>query len=128
LPDRGGRLADPVRLRQPSGEWIETLAKIRALEFDYLVPGHGPVQTGPAYLDTLAALFESVRTQTRELLAGGADLEKLRSEIDLSEFETELCGDDPVLRRLFKAWFVTPFTLSAYKEATGEPIVQGQEG
>ena len=31
-------------------------------------------------------------------------------------------------KTLLKAWFLDPFSLSAYKEAKGEPIVQGQQG
>lgn len=110
------------------GDWIETLSKIQEFEFDYLVPGHGPVQTDASYLDTLKALFASVQAQTEALVAEGADLERVRAEIDVSEFEAKLCGEDVLLQRLFQGWFVTPFTLSTYKEATGEPIIQGQEG
>jgi len=109
-------------------DWIETLSKIQALEFDHLVPGHGPVQTNGGYLDTLKALFASILEQAEDIVADGGDLEKLRAEIEVSEFEAKLCGDDPLLQRLFRNWFVTPFTLSAFKEATGEPIIQGQEG
>lgn len=110
------------------GDWIETLSAIQELEFDYLVPGHGPVQTDASYLDTLKALFADMRKQTQELVADGADLERVRAEIDVSEFEAGLCGDDRLLRGLFRRWFVSPFTLSTYKEVKGEPIVQGQEG
>lgn len=109
-------------------DWIRTLSRIQELEFDYLVPGHGSVQTDGSYLDTLKALFASMRKQTQDLVADGADLERVRAEIDVSSFEEQLCGDDRLLRGLFRRWFVHPFTLSTYKEATGEPIVQGQEG
>jgi len=109
-------------------DWIATLNKIQALEFDQMVPGHGPVQSDGAYLETLKALFQSMLSQAEEIVAAGGDLEKLRTEVDVAEFETKLCGDDPLLQRLFKNWFVNPFALSVFKEASGEPIIQGQEG
>lgn len=108
-------------------DWIETLGKIQELDFEQLVPGHGPVQTGGAYLETLQALFASVLQQTQEIVADGGDLERLRAEVEVTEFADQLCGDSELLKSLFKNWFVTPFTLSTYKEAIGEPIIQGQE-
>ena len=33
------------------GQWLEALERIKELDFDYLVPGHGPV-TDKAYIDT----------------------------------------------------------------------------
>ena len=109
-------------------DWIETLSRIQELDFDHLVPGHGPVQSDAAYLDTLKALFASILEQAKKVVADGGVLEKLRAEVDVQEFEAKLCGEDRLLQGLFKRWFVTPFTLSAFKEASGEPIIQGQEG
>lgn len=100
---------------QPS-EWIATLGKLNALDFEHLIPGHGDVQHGKAYVGRVIALVESVRTQVRAARAAGLDLEATRKKVDLSAFERELAGDDPVARYFFKQNFSDPAIAAAFKE------------
>lgn len=97
-------------------EWIATLGKLSALDFDYLIPGHGDVQQGKAHVGRVIALVESVRTQVRAARAAGLDLEATRKKVDLSVFERELLGDDPVARYFFRQNFADPAIAAAFRE------------
>jgi cyclase len=80
-------------------EWIATMTKLAALDFDYLVPGHGDVQRGKTYLNRVIELVKTAQQP-------GADL---------SAFETEMTGGDPVLRYYFHELFVKPAVVEASK-------------
>jgi glyoxylase-like metal-dependent hydrolase (beta-lactamase superfamily II) len=100
---------------QPS-EWITTLGKLSALDFEHLVPGHGEVQHGKAYVGRVIELVKNVRTQVRAARAAGLDLEGTKKKVDLSAFERELLGDDPVGRYFFRQNFAEPAIAAAFKE------------
>lgn len=107
-------------------EWITTLEAIKALEYDWLIPGHGAVQTDTVYIDRLIALIAEVRAQIAPLAGAGMSLEEVRAEVDLTEHQALFSGGDAWIASRFNAWWVQPFVGVAYQEATGEPIVQGQ--
>jgi glyoxylase-like metal-dependent hydrolase (beta-lactamase superfamily II) len=107
-------------------EWIKTLDALASLDYRYLVPGHGEVQQDVAYIRSLQALIEKVRGQAVDAVKGGATLAQLRERLDLGELEDTFTAGDARRKFLLKAWFLDPFSISAYKEAKGEPIVQGQ--
>jgi cyclase len=102
------------------GEWIDTLGKLRALEADTIIPGHGPVQKNREYLDLVVSLLESTLRQTQEAVKKGLSLEDARKAVDLESFRVKLAGDDPVRNKAFTDYFVTPAVERAYKEAKGE--------
>lgn len=106
-------------------QWIETLEKLAAYDFELLVPGHGAVQTDREHIRLVQAMLASVREQAAAAVARGLDLEATRSAIDLSPWEHQIAGDDPERKRLFKAWWTDPITRSAWLEAQDLPIVQG---
>jgi glyoxylase-like metal-dependent hydrolase (beta-lactamase superfamily II) len=107
-------------------EWIKTLDAVAALDYRYLVPGHGEVQTDTSYIRSLQALIAKVRDQAVAAVRGGATLAQVRERLDLGELEMVFTAGDPRRQFLLKAWFLDPFSISAYKEAKGEPILQGQ--
>lgn len=109
------------------GAWIETLDALAGLDWEYLIPGHGPVQTDDAYLQRLTALLEEVRAQAAIFAAAGLSVDEARAHIDLSAAEAGFTGGDPWRAFWFQRWFTTPIMLSAMREATGEAIVQGQQ-
>ena len=51
-------------------QWLEALERIRRLEFDFLVPGHGPV-TDKAYLDTQRMNLMEWETAVAAAIASG---------------------------------------------------------
>lgn len=90
----------PYGFSTQADEWIATLTKLSELEFSYLVPGHGDVQRGKTYLRRVIDLVKAVQTP-------GADL---------SAFEKEMAGNDPVLRYYFREYFVEPAVAEARKK------------
>ena len=109
-------------------DWVKTLDALAALDYRYLVPGHGQVQQDTTYVRSLQKLIEKVRANAIAAVKDGATLEQSRQRLDIGELENVFTGGDARRKFLLKAWFLDPFTLSAYKEAKGEPIVQGQTG
>ena len=97
-------------------EWLSTLRKLSTIDFETLVPGHGDVQKGKSYLNTIIELNESVQAQTRAALAAGLTLDRTRERVDLSRFEKLLAGDDPIKRYFFHEYFVKPAVEQAYKQ------------
>ncbi|HVH38089.1 MAG TPA: hypothetical protein VM757_05835, partial [Sphingomicrobium sp.] len=108
-----------------SGDWIETIGKIKALGFATLIPGHGQPQRDSAYLDKLVSALTDLRAQIFPLAKAGLSLEEVRKKVDFSK-SIDLFGTTPRLRANVPALFFEPMTGSVYKEALGQPIVQGE--
>jgi glyoxylase-like metal-dependent hydrolase (beta-lactamase superfamily II) len=105
-------------------EWCVTLGKLSELDFDTLVPGHGEVQRGKAYLQRVMSLLQSVQDQVKGAVAAGLDLEGTRKKVDLSKFMDEFAQDDPVRQYRFQGWFVKPnvgATFTEIKERSNQP-------
>lgn len=104
-------------------EWLATLGKLSDLDFEYLIPGHGEVQQGKAYLRKVMGLLQAVQTQVRAAVAAGLDLEATRKQVDLARFIEEFAQGDPVRRYRFQGWFINPNigeTFKAIKENSGQ--------
>lgn len=109
-------------------EWAATLRRINEIDFDILVPGHGDLQRDGAYVATLAEMMDSISDQAERAAARGADsVEALGEQIDFSDFEARIAGEDPLLRHLFDIWFKTPISQSLFRQATGAPISQFED-
>lgn len=106
-------------------DWVGVLQKLKALDFALLVPGHGEPQADAAYLDRLIGTLTDVRAQVGPLARQGLTLEEVRAKLDFSE-QSAIFGDTPRNRTLFEGYWLTPIVESAYKEARGEAIVQGE--
>jgi glyoxylase-like metal-dependent hydrolase (beta-lactamase superfamily II) len=106
-------------------EWLEVLKKLKALDFAYLIPGHGEVQTDSAYLDKLSKAIEDVRAQVTPLAQKGLTLQEVRKQTNFDKLRQEFGGDDGWHRFLTDIFFIGAITKNAYQEAKGEPIIQG---
>ena len=87
-------------------EWIQTLQKMTLLDFDTIVPGHGPVLHGKAYLnlvtDLLKSAVEQMQARIRQIgHPGFHSLEDVKDSVDLSLFRTRFAGDDKDLAAAF---------------------------
>lgn len=98
--------------------WIQTLDALAALDFDLLIPGHGDVQEGKAYLDQVRALLRDVQAQIRRGLDRGLDLDGIRQQVDLRQRLDQFVQNDPVLRYFFRAYFSDPHIERAYNAIT----------
>lgn len=90
-----------------SPEWLETSKKLEALDFNLLIPGHGDILKGHAYLQFLNALYEEVILQVDEAYKNGISkgdeikdvvthktvTDKLSKKIDFREFVKALEPD-----------------------------------
>ena len=104
-------------------EWLATLNQLSQLEFDTLIPGHGEVQQGKVYLRSVITLLQSVQDQVKAGIAAGLDHEGVRKQVDLSKFERQFAGDDPVYRDYFREYFSDPNverTFNALKAKAGQ--------
>lgn len=109
-------------------DWIATLARIKGLPFQTLVPGHGAPQHDRGYLDTISSALTEVRAEVGPLAAQGLSLDEVRKRADLSAQLRTFGGDDPWMRHWVADYWLGPIVASAYKEARGQPIVQSLKG
>jgi glyoxylase-like metal-dependent hydrolase (beta-lactamase superfamily II) len=108
-----------------SGDWIETLGKIKALGFTTLIPGHGLPQSDSSYLDKLTAAMTDLRAQIFPLAKAGNTLEEVKKKVDFSK-SIGTFGTTTRIRANAQSLFFDPMTGSVFKEALGQPIVQGE--
>ncbi|MCZ6727387.1 MAG: MBL fold metallo-hydrolase [Acidobacteria bacterium] len=102
-------------------EWAETLDSLALLEFDVLIPGHGDVQEGKAYLRQVRALLGEVQAQVRRAIAEGLDLEGVRALVDLSAERELFSQGDPVLGYYFTDYFISPNVTRTHNALTAKP-------
>jgi glyoxylase-like metal-dependent hydrolase (beta-lactamase superfamily II) len=107
------------------GDWIETIGKLKALGFTTLIPGHGEPMADAAYLDRLVTAIADIRAKVGPLAKQGVPVDQVRAKVDFTAI-TELWGDSPRNRLNFENLFIVPMIPNAYKEALGQPIVQGE--
>jgi len=108
-----------------SGDWIETIGKVKALGFTTLIPGHGLPQNDTNYLDTLIAALTDLRTQIAPFAKAGLPVEEVKKKVDFSK-SIATFGTTERSRVNAQALFFEPMTGSVYRELRGEPIVQGE--
>ena len=107
------------------GDWVQTIGKIKALSFTTLIPGHGEPQRDAGYLDKLVLAIEDVRAQVAPLAKAGMPIEEVRKKVDFAK-SIELFGNTTRVRANTQGLFFDPMIPNAYKEARGEPIIQGE--
>lgn len=106
-------------------DWIETIGKLKALGFKTLIPGHGEPQWDSSYLDKLTTAIADVRAQVGPLAKAGMPLDEVRKKVDFSK-SIAMFGTNPRIRANAQGLFFDPMIPNAYKEARGEPIIQGE--
>lgn len=62
---------DPVEMDASFPEWVESLAALKAYEFDYLVGGHGGYLTGKSRIDLWIAFLREFQQAAHAAHAGG---------------------------------------------------------
>lgn len=118
----GDLLVHPVPFSFGSflGDWMETLARVRALDAAVVMPGHGALQRDSAYLESVRTLLDATRRQMQAAVDRGLSLDEARKSLDLDAFRRRFAGDDPIRNRQFTQFFVIPASERAYREAKGE--------
>jgi glyoxylase-like metal-dependent hydrolase (beta-lactamase superfamily II) len=106
-------------------DWLAMLEQLKGFDFVLLIPGHGEPMRDRIYLDRLSALIADVRSQVGAAVAAGLTLQDTRGRVDLSVQRQIFAGDNGWRRIIFDYYWVEPIVQSAYLEARGEPILQG---
>jgi glyoxylase-like metal-dependent hydrolase (beta-lactamase superfamily II) len=115
----GDMLVHPVPYGQsptPS-QWAKSLRAIRALNPRHIVPGHGDVLRGTAYLDLVIETVEATVGQVRQLESQGVSLEDVQKRVTMDAFRTRMVpANDPVLADRWED-FLGAMVRNAYSEA-----------
>jgi cyclase len=89
-------------------EWVATLDKLRALDFDTVMPGHGVVFTGKTKIEAFQKYLRDVVTQTAALRKQGLSADDAAAKIDVTAYRSEFAnirgvGIDPAgVRRIYQ--------------------------
>jgi glyoxylase-like metal-dependent hydrolase (beta-lactamase superfamily II) len=126
----GDIVVNPVPYASASfpASWVKALTALKALQYDALIPGHGPILRDAAYLDEVAAALTEIDGQVSNLAAQGKTLEQVRQELNTAALSDRFGAGDDWNRARFGDFFLRAIISNAYKEAKGQPIVQGQDG
>ncbi|HJW95444.1 MAG TPA: MBL fold metallo-hydrolase [Thermoanaerobaculia bacterium] len=98
-------------------DYAEVLAKIKALEFRTLVPGHGLVQHDAAYLGLLTDLLRVVTSQMKSLT--GMTKEEAIAKIDFSSVENRFTHGDAFLANRLHDYVSIGLPAAAYDVEKG---------
>ncbi|HBX36524.1 MAG TPA: hypothetical protein DEG76_04180 [Pseudohongiella sp.] len=89
-------------------EWPDALERLKTLDFDTILPGHGPVVQGKDRIDDLQAYMRDLWQRTAELKAQGLSFEEAATAIDLTGHSNNYAqlrepGADPrAIRRIYQ--------------------------
>ena len=103
------------------GSWIAALDALERLEFDHVIPGHGPVFAGKEQLRLVRSYLSTVVEHARAAVAAERTLEQARATLDLGGFRARLAGDSVPLGRAFDA-YAAEAVARAFAEASGATL------
>src|SRR5262249_19285828 len=89
-------------------DWIATLERLKAIDFDTTMPGHGVVFTGKAKIEAFQTYLRDAITQVTALKKQGLSAEAAAAKVDLTarakEFATirTLGPDGAAVRRIYQ--------------------------
>lgn len=107
--------------------WAGVLARFPGLQPRYLVPGHGPVQEDPAYVELLIETLEMIADQADAAVAAGLGAGTFKAHFDWGDYPQRFHQDNPRLKLRFDQWFATPVLEAAHAEASGRSYQGGNE-
>lgn len=68
-------------------DWIESLRRVEAMEFDTLAPGHGPLGNKQSVVN-YRTYMEDLYTQVLAAVRAGKSVEETKTAVDLSKYES----------------------------------------
>ena len=66
--------------------WIKVLEKIKQIDFEYFVGGHGDMHKGKEIMNNWSAYMQELITKTREAIREGQSLENFKKQISAASF------------------------------------------
>jgi glyoxylase-like metal-dependent hydrolase (beta-lactamase superfamily II) len=126
----GDVVVNPVPYASASfpAQWTRVLAALKDLKYEALIPGHGPVLHDSRYIDALSEALIEIRSRVSKLAGEGKTLVEVKEQLKFEDLTDRFGGTDDWDRARFGDFFLGSIVSNAYKEAKGEPIVQGQDG
>lgn len=103
-------------------EAIAVLERIKAYDFEVMIPGHGFVHRDKTYLDRLIGLIADIRAQVAPLATEGLTPAETTARVNRDAHHQAFVGGDPWRRYWLDRYTLTPLISSAYSEAKGEPM------
>lgn len=73
-------------------EWPATLERLKALEFDLILPGHGPKFADRALIGHVQDFYRALWAQVADLRGQGKSVGEAAAAVDLRDFEDRLPG------------------------------------
>ena len=73
-------------------EWPATLERLKTLDFDLVLPGHGPQFSDRALIDHVQDFYRALWAQVADLRAQGKSAGEAAAAVDLRQFEDRLPG------------------------------------
>jgi glyoxylase-like metal-dependent hydrolase (beta-lactamase superfamily II) len=73
-------------------EWIETLERLKSLDFDTVMPGHGVVFKGKSKIEAFQKYLRDVITQVTALRKQGLRAEDAAQKVDVTAYRGEFAS------------------------------------
>ena len=89
-------------------EWIATLERLKALDFDTVMPGHGVVFKGKTKITAFQSYLRDVITQVTALRKQGLNAEDAAQKVDVTKYRDEFASirgvgiDAAAVRRIYQ--------------------------
>jgi glyoxylase-like metal-dependent hydrolase (beta-lactamase superfamily II) len=89
-------------------DWIRTLDKLRTIDFDTVMPGHGVVFKGKGKIEAFQRYLRDVITQVNALKKQGLSADDAAAKVDVTKYRDEFAsirgvGIDPAaVRRMYQ--------------------------
>jgi cyclase len=89
-------------------EWIATLERLKGLDFDTVMPGHGVVFKGKAKIEAFQKYLRDVNTQVAALRKQGLSADEAAQKVDVTAYRNDFAsirgvGIDPAaVRRIYQ--------------------------
>ena len=87
-----------------SADWIETLGGVLSLDFETVIPGHGPVMT-KRDVQSFRDRFVTLRTRMTQLIDRGVTKERALAQLETRDLEWALTPDSLFVRRSFSDFY-----------------------
>lgn len=75
-----------------AADWVATLDQVLALDFDTVIPGHGPLLR-KAEIRIFRDKFEQLLSRIESLMSNGVNREEIVSVLDISDLNWPLAPD-----------------------------------
>jgi glyoxylase-like metal-dependent hydrolase (beta-lactamase superfamily II) len=102
-------------------EWMAVLERLKAFDFEVLIPGHGLAQRDRRYLDQLIEFIAEARRKGGRLARLKLTDEQVVARVDLKAQRRRFAGGDPWLAYWFDR-YAAPMAAQGYREARGEEL------